>query len=62
MVERDTLAVVGNEFRDSVIYGIDPHDRSRHLNMSLNATYGTHKKHGIIISREVNDSFTSVFT
>lgn len=54
--EAEGAAVVGNEYRDSVIYGLDPHDRSRHLNLSLNATYGSAKKHGIIISREVDDS------
>ncbi|HWA20479.1 MAG TPA: right-handed parallel beta-helix repeat-containing protein [Devosia sp.] len=55
--EADGVRVLGNEYRNSIIYGIDPHDRSRHLNMSLNAAYGTFKKHGIIISREVDDSF-----
>lgn len=54
--EADGVQVVGNEYRNSVIYAIDPHDRSTRLNLSLNATYGTFKKHGIIISREVDDS------
>jgi len=54
--EAEGVQVIGNEYRNSIIYGIDPHDRSHHLNLSLNAAYGTFKKHGIIISREVDDS------
>jgi len=55
--EAADVQLVGNEYRNSIIYGIDPHDRSKRLNISLNTAYGTAKKHGIIISREVNDSF-----
>ena len=55
--EADKVRVVGNEYRDNIIYGIDPHDRSRHLLIALNTTYGSQKKHGIIVSREVDDSF-----
>ena len=55
--EATDVELVGNEYRDNIIYGIDPHDRSERLNISLNTAYGTAKKHGIIISREVNDSF-----
>ncbi len=55
--EAADVQLVGNEYRDNIIYGIDPHDRSVRLNISLNTAYGTAKKHGIIISREVNDSF-----
>lgn len=55
--EATDVALVGNEYRNSIIYGIDPHDRSQRLNISLNTAYATAKKHGIIISREVNDSF-----
>lgn len=55
--EATDVQLVGNEYRNSIIYGIDPHDRSERLNISLNTAYGTAKKHGIIISREVNDSF-----
>jgi len=55
--EATDVQLVGNEYRDNIIYGIDPHDRSQRLNISLNTAYGTAKKHGIIISREVNDSF-----
>jgi len=54
--EAEHVQVIGNEYRNSVIYGIDPHDRSRDLNLSLNTAYGTYKKHGIILSREVDDS------
>ena len=36
--------------------GVDPHDRSRWLTIAYNTAYGTVRKHGIIISREVNYS------
>lgn len=55
--EVDHVRLIGNEYRDNIIYGIDPHDRSRHLLIALNTAYGSQKKHGIIISREVDDSF-----
>ncbi|MEZ5814673.1 MAG: right-handed parallel beta-helix repeat-containing protein [Alphaproteobacteria bacterium] len=55
--EADDIAVIGNEYVDNVIYGIDPHDRSRRLIFAYNTAYDSQKKHGIIISREVNDSF-----
>jgi poly(beta-D-mannuronate) C5 epimerase len=55
--EVDDVRIVGNEYRDNIIYGIDPHDRSRRLLIALNTAYGSQKKHGIIISREVDDSF-----
>ncbi len=51
----DTL-LIGNEYIDNIVYGIDPHDRSEYLVIAYNTAYGTHKKHGIIISREVNKS------
>ncbi len=55
--EATDVALVGNEYRDNIIYGIDPHDRTRRLLVAFNTTYGTHKKHGIIGSRGVNDSW-----
>lgn len=55
--EATDVALVGNEYRDNVIYGIDPHDRTKRLLVAFNSTYGTHKKHGIIGSRGVNDSW-----
>ncbi len=55
--EATDVQLVGNEYRNNIIYGIDPHDRSQRLNISLNTAYATAKKHGIIISREVNDSW-----
>tara|TARA_A200000113_G_scaffold186846_1_gene174118 strand:+ start:2058 stop:5075 length:3018 start_codon:yes stop_codon:yes gene_type:complete len=55
--EADDVIVVGNEYKDNVIYGIDPHDRSERLIFGYNTAYDSQKKHGIIISREVNDSF-----
>lgn len=55
--EADDVVVLRNRYRDNQVYGIDPHDRSRRLIISENQTWGTHKKHGIIVSREVNDSW-----
>ena len=55
--EADDLVVRGNTYRDNVIYGIDPHDRSHRLIIAENTVHGTKKKHGIIVSREVNDSW-----
>lgn len=47
----------GNTYSDSIVYGIDPHDYSRHLVIAENTVHGTRKKHGIILSREVTDSW-----
>lgn len=55
--ETRDFVVKGNTYRDNIVYGIDPHDRSHRLIIADNTVYGTKKKHGIIISREVNDSF-----
>ncbi|AJQ93018.1 NosD domain-containing protein [Gynuella sunshinyii] len=49
--------VLNNRYVDNIVYGIDPHDRSSELIIGHNEVYGTHKKHGIIVSREVNDSW-----
>jgi poly(beta-D-mannuronate) C5 epimerase len=55
--EAEHVAVIGNEYRGNVIYGIDPHDRSKDLRIAYNTIYDTIKKHGLIISREVDFSF-----
>ncbi|MES2818311.1 MAG: mannuronan 5-epimerase AlgG [Pseudomonadota bacterium] len=55
--EARDVVLKGNTYRDNVIYGIDPHDRSHRLIIAGNTVHGTRKKHGIIISREVNDSW-----
>lgn len=55
--EADDVVVLNNVYRDNIVYGIDPHDRSRRLIIAGNKASGTKKKHGIIISREVNDSW-----
>jgi parallel beta-helix repeat protein len=54
--EADDVTVVGNEYRDNIIYGLDPHDRSNRLLAAYNTAYGSVEKHGGIISREVDDS------
>jgi Right handed beta helix region len=53
--EAERIQIVGNEFRDSVVYALDAHDRTRETIIALNAAYGTKQRHGITISREVND-------
>jgi mannuronan 5-epimerase len=55
--EADDIAIVNNKYIDNIVYGIDPHDRSRRLIIAGNETSGSLKKHGIIISRDVNDSW-----
>jgi len=55
--EADDLVIVGNRYHDNIVYGIDPHDRSHRLIIARNKAHGTKKKHGIIVSREVNDSW-----
>jgi poly(beta-D-mannuronate) C5 epimerase len=55
--EARDVVIKGNTYRDNVVYGIDPHDRSHGLIIADNSVFGTQKKHGIIISREVNDSW-----
>jgi poly(beta-D-mannuronate) C5 epimerase len=51
------ISVIGNEYRNNIVYGIDPHDRSKDLRIAFNTAYGSTKKHGLIVSREVDDSF-----
>ncbi|HUR41954.1 MAG TPA: mannuronan 5-epimerase AlgG [Verrucomicrobiae bacterium] len=55
--EADDVVVLNNTYRESIIYGIDPHDRSNRLIIAHNTVADTKKKHGIIISRAVNDSW-----
>lgn len=55
--EAEDLPIIGNTYRDNIVYGIDPHDRSHRLIIANNLVHGTRKKHGIIVSREVNDSW-----
>ena len=55
--EAEDVVLRGNTYHDNIVYGIDPHDRSRRLVIAENTVYGTKRKHGIIVSREVNDSW-----
>ncbi len=55
--ETRDFVVKGSTYRENIVYGIDPHDRSHGLIIAENDVYGTKRKHGIIISREVDDSF-----
>ncbi|MDP3293187.1 MAG: right-handed parallel beta-helix repeat-containing protein [Nevskia sp.] len=55
--EADDVVMHSNIMRNNILYGFDPHDRSRRLIIANNDVYGTKVKHGIIISREVSDSW-----
>jgi len=55
--EADDVVIRGNNYHDNIKYGIDPHDRSLRLIIAENSASGTKEKHGIIVSREVNDSW-----
>ena len=55
--EAANVVIKGNTYRDNIVYGIDPHDRSHGLIIAENTVHGTKQKHGIIISREVDDSW-----
>ncbi len=55
--EAKDVAIINNTYVDNIIYGIDPHDSSSGLIIAGNHVYGTRVKHGIIMSRKVNDSF-----
>jgi hypothetical protein len=54
--EAQRIQVIGNEFRDSIVYAVDAHDRTSGITIALNAVYGTMLRHGITVSREVSDS------
>jgi parallel beta-helix repeat protein len=55
--ESGGVELIGNEYVDNIVYGPDPHDRSRGYRLAYNTAYGTHEKHGLIISREVDDAY-----
>lgn len=55
--EANDVVILGNNYHDNIKYGIDPHDRSLRLIIAHNSASGTKEKHGIIVSREVNDSW-----
>jgi len=53
----EDVVIIHNTYQNNVIYGIDPHDYSSGLIIANNDVFDTQQKHGIIVSREVNDSF-----
>ena len=55
--EAEHIIITHNVYRNNIVYGIDPHDITNHLIIANNDVYGTKVKHGIIISREVSDSY-----
>lgn len=54
--EASRIEVVGNEYRDSIAYALDAHDRSKGSVIAFNTAYGTMLRHGITISRDVDDN------
>lgn len=50
------VILVGNTFRNNIVYNVDPHDYTENLVVARNLVYGAKNAHGIIISREVNHS------
>lgn len=50
------VVIVGNIYLNSLIYNIDPHDYSSNLLIARNLSYKAKHSHGIIVSREVNNS------
>lgn len=55
--EAENIVILRNQYISNIVYGIDPHDRSSNLIIAYNEVGNTKFKHGIILSREVNDSF-----
>lgn len=55
--EARDVAIVDNHYIGSIVYGIDPHDRSTRLIIAQNKSNGTVERHGIIGSRGISDSF-----
>jgi len=55
--EAEDVVIRGNTYHHNIKYGIDPHDRSHRLIIAQNTVYDTRIKHGIIVSREVTDSW-----
>lgn len=55
--EANDVVILGNLYEDNIVYAIDPHDRSQNLIIAHNTTRRSMQKHGIIISREVSNSY-----
>ncbi len=55
--EAQDIAIINNTYADNIVYAIDPHDISSNLFIAGNSTYGTREKNGIIISRNVDNSY-----
>jgi poly(beta-D-mannuronate) C5 epimerase len=55
--EAEGVVITDNALVDNIVYGLDPHDRSRRLGIAGNTAIGTRRKHGIIVSRGVSDSW-----
>lgn len=51
------ISIVGNQFDTNIVYGIDPHDRSKNLIIADNKVTGTREKHGIILSRDITNTY-----
>ncbi|NOQ63135.1 MAG: hypothetical protein GQ582_01325 [Methyloprofundus sp.] len=54
--EAENVVILGNIYLNNTIYNIDPHDFSYNLLIARNLSYQAEHAHGIIISREVNNT------
>ncbi|NPA73429.1 MAG: right-handed parallel beta-helix repeat-containing protein [Epsilonproteobacteria bacterium] len=54
--ESKNSALIGNLMHDNLIYNIDPHDYSNNLIIARNITARAKHAHGIVISRQVNNT------
>ncbi len=52
----NNVVILGNTYLNNLIYNIDPHDYSSNLLIARNLSYKAKHSHGIIISREVNNT------
>ncbi len=52
----NNVVILGNTYLNNIIYNIDPHDYSSNLLIARNLSYKAKHSHGIIISREVNNT------
>ncbi|MBN8521137.1 MAG: right-handed parallel beta-helix repeat-containing protein [Alphaproteobacteria bacterium] len=55
--EASNIVLLRNKYSGNIYYGIDPHDRSKNLIIGYNDVSDTIKRHGIILSREVDNSW-----
>jgi parallel beta-helix repeat protein len=55
--EAADIVIAGNRFLDNIVYGIDPHDASERMLIIGNVVERTRRRHGIVLSKKVRDSW-----